>query len=429
MKILVVGGGGREHTLVWKIVQSPLVDETYAAPGNAGIAQLARCVPLGAEDLSGLADFAQEEAIDLTVVGPELPLVLGIVDEFERRGLKIFGPSRAGAEIEGSKVFCKELLRKYAIPTANFEAFDEANRAIAYIERRGSPIVVKADGLAAGKGSIVATSITEAVKAVEKIMVERVFGEAGERVVVEEFLEGEEASILALTDGEAIVPLVPSQDHKRVLDGDQGPNTGGMGAYAPAPVITGELAELVFQQILQPTIRALNREGRPYKGVLYAGLMVTSEGPKVLEFNCRFGDPESQVVLPLMEGDLVEAIEAVCQGRLHRVKIGERPGAAVCVVLASGGYPGPYEKGKAIKGLDRLSELDNVVAFHAGTALRDGELVTNGGRVLGITGFGRSIIEAIERTYGAVELVYFEGMHFRRDIGHRALRRLQAERG
>lgn len=425
MKILVVGGGGREHTLVWKIAQSPLVDKIYAAPGNAGIAQLAECVDIGSTDLSGLADFVQEKPIDLTVVGPELPLVLGIVDEFEQRGLKIFGPSKTAAQIEGSKAFCKQLLKKHGVPTAEFKIFDAADAAIDYIGKEGAPIVVKADGLAAGKGSIVATSEEEAVEAVRRIMVERAFGEAGDRVVIEEFLEGEEASILALTDGEAIVPLVSSQDHKRIFDGDRGPNTGGMGAYAPAPVITREMADQVFKDILEPTIQAMAEEGRPYKGVLYAGLIIASDGPKVLEYNCRFGDPESQVVLPLMEADLVEAMLAVCDGWLDEVAVKERHGAAVCVVLASKGYPGSYEKGKVIGGLDELSRLDGVVAFHAGTARRDGEIVTDGGRVLGVTGFGRTIEEAIEQTYSAVELVSFEGMQYRRDIGYRALKRLQ----
>ena len=423
--ILVVGNGGREHTLVWKICQAPSVGKVYCAPGNPGIARLAECVSISADDLDGLAAFADQHAVDLTVVGPESPLVAGIVDRFTERGLMAFGPSQRAAALEGSKVFAKELMRKWGIPTAQFARFTERVDALDYLKAHGAPIVIKASGLAAGKGSIVAMTQEEAAQAIEGIMGRRMFGQSGDEVVIEEFMEGEEASILALTDGETIAPLVSSQDHKRVFDGDEGLNTGGMGAYAPAPVMSPELLEQVTDQILRPTIEAMKEEGRPYKGVLYAGLMITDEGPKVVEFNCRFGDPECQVVLPLLESDLVEAMEAVCEGRLNGVPLRNADGAAVCVVLASGGYPGPYEKGKVISGLERLETMDGVMVFHAGTAEKDGQIVSNGGRVLGITATGRDVRSAIDRAYEAAARVSFEGMHYRRDIGYRALARLE----
>ncbi|NHM28277.1 phosphoribosylamine--glycine ligase [Desulfofundulus sp. TPOSR] len=420
MKVLVVGGGGREHALVWKLKQSPRVKEIFCAPGNAGIASLARCVPIGAEDISGLVAFARQEKIDLTVVGPEGPLTMGIVDSFNQAGLAIFGPTARAASIEGSKVLAKEIMAKYGIPTARFAVFSDAGEAAAYIRQLNSPCVVKADGLAAGKGVIVCQTVEEALEAVEDIMVKGVFGNAGSRVVVEEYLTGQEVSILAFTDGETVIPMLPAQDHKQVYDGDRGPNTGGMGAYAPAPVCTPEVYRTALEDILIPTVRAMAAEGRPYRGVLYAGLMVTGEGPKVLEFNARFGDPEAQPVLILLETDLVEIIEAVLSGRLAEKEIRWRPGAAVCVVLASGGYPGPYRKGYPISGLDRVPP--DVMVFHAGTALEDGRLVTAGGRVLGVTAAAETIPAAIEKAYAAVEQIHFEGMHYRRDIGRKALR-------
>ncbi|AEG15273.1 Phosphoribosylamine--glycine ligase [Desulfofundulus kuznetsovii DSM 6115] len=419
MKVLVVGGGGREHALVWKLKQSPRVKEIFCAPGNAGIASLARCVPIGAEDISGLVAFARQEKIDLTVVGPEGPLTMGIVDSFNQAGLAIFGPTARAAAIEGSKVLAKEIMAKYGIPTARFAAFSDAGEAAAYIRQLNSPCVVKADGLAAGKGVIVCQAVEEALEAVEDIMVKGVFGNAGSRVVVEEYLTGQEVSILAFTDGETVIPMLPAQDHKQVYDGDRGPNTGGMGAYAPAPACTPEVYRTALEDILIPTVRAMAAEGRPYRGVLYAGLMVTHEGPKVLEFNARFGDPEAQPVLMLLETDLVEIIEAVLSGRLAEKEIRWRPGAAVCVVLASGGYPGPYRKGYPISGLDRVPP--DVMVFHAGTALEDGRLVTAGGRVLGVTAAAETIPAAIEKAYAAVEQIHFEGMHYRRDIGRKAL--------
>jgi len=421
MKVLVVGGGGREHALVWKLNQSPRVKEIFCAPGNAGIARDATCVKISAEDIPALLAFALEKGIDLTVVGPEAPLTAGIVDQFQAAGLRIFGPSRVAAEIEGSKVVAKEIMAKYGIPTAAYAVFTDPGEASAYIKKKGAPCVVKADGLAAGKGVIVAMDEQTALAAVRTIMEDRAFGDAGNRLVVEECLEGEEVSILAFTDGVNVVPMVSSQDHKRAYDGDQGPNTGGMGAYAPAPVYTPEVHRQTMEQILIPMVRALREEGRLYRGVLYAGLMVTSQGPKVLEFNARFGDPEAQPVLTLLETDLVEIIDAVLENRLDRIQIKWREGASVCVVLASRGYPGSYEKGKVITGLDRLPE--GVVVFHAGTAEKDGSIVTAGGRVLGVTATGRDIPAALETAYKAVDNIHFEGMHYRRDVGKKAMDR------
>ena len=421
MKVLVVGGGGREHSLVWKIAQSPKVKKIYAAPGNAGISQLAECIPIQPTQVDNLVDFAERYGIDLTVVGPEAPLVAGIVDKFQTRGLRIFGPSKQAARLEGSKAFAKELMREYGIPTAQFRVFNSPTKAISYIREKGAPIVVKADGLAAGKGSIVAMTEEEASEAVEKILVKRAFGEAGEKVVIEEYIQGEEASVLALTDGETIVPLVPSQDHKRALDGDQGPNTGGMGAYAPAPVITEKLMQQITRGILQPTVKAMADRGAIYRGVLYAGLIMTAEGPKVLEFNCRFGDPETQAQLPLMKTDLVDIILAICNQKLKDVPIQEEKKAAVCVVMASEGYPGAYEKGREITGLKQAEEMEGIVVFHAGTKRERRKVVTNGGRVLGVTAVADDISAAVNRAYQAVEKIKFHGAHYRRDIAFRAL--------
>jgi phosphoribosylamine--glycine ligase len=421
MKILVVGGGGREHALVWKIAQSSKVSKVYCAPGNAGISEQATIIPIHAKDLNGLLEFALKEKIDLTVVGPEDPLTRGIVDLFESKGLLIFGARKKAAEIEGSKAFAKEMMKKYHIPTAFYEIFDNRNEAVKYIRNQGAPIVVKADGLAAGKGVIVCKTVEEAIRSVDQIMVEKVFGNAGNRVVVEEYLVGEEASYIAFTDGKTILPMASSQDHKPILDGDQGPNTGGMGAYSPAPVVTEEVHEKIMEKILRPIIYGMGEEGRPYQGVLYAGLMIHEGHPKVLEFNARFGDPETQPVLMRMKGDMVPILEACMQGTLSRHKIEWDNRASVCVVMASKGYPGSYEKGKVIEGLKEVSRMDGVSVFHAGTSLKEGQIVTSGGRVLGVTGLGEDIPRAIERTYQAVKKISWEGVYYRTDIGYKAL--------
>ena len=424
MKILVVGGGGREHALVWKIAQSPNVSKIYCSPGNAGISEHAAIVPVKANDLNSLLEFALKEKIDLTVVGPEDPLTQGIVDLFESKGLFIFGANRKAAEIERSKTFAKETMKKYHIPTAFYEVFDNRNETVKYIRKLGAPIVVKADGLAAGKGVIVCKTVEEAIQSVDKIMVEKIFGEAGNRVVIEEYLVGEEASYIAFTDGKAILPMASSQDHKPIFDGDQGPNTGGMGAYSPAPVVTEEVHEKIIEKILRPIIYGMGEEGRPYKGVLYAGLMIHDGHPKALEFNARFGDPETQPVLMRMKGDIVPILEACMKGTLsqHRIEWDNRP--SVCVVMASKGYPGDYEKGKVIGGLKEVSQMEGVFVFHAGTALKNGQMITNGGRVLGVTGLGEDIPRAIERTYRAVKKISWDGVHYRTDIGQKALCRL-----
>jgi phosphoribosylamine--glycine ligase len=421
MRVLVVGGGGREHALVWKIAQSPKVTKVYCAPGNAGISGLAEIVPVKANDLQGLLNFALKEKIDLTVVGPEEPLTLGIVDLFESKRLSIFGSNRKAAEIEGSKVFAKEIMKKYHIPTASFMTFENPKEAIAYIRKQGAPIVVKADGLAAGKGVMVCKTVEEAIRSVEQIMVEKMFGEAGKRVVVEECLTGEEASYIAFTDGKSILSMASSQDHKPIFDGDQGPNTGGMGAYSPAPVVSDEVHQQIMEKILRPMIQGMWEEGRPYRGVLYAGLMIREGQPKVLEFNARFGDPETQPALMRMKGDIVPVLEACMKGTLSQCRIEWDERAAVCVVMASKGYPGDYEKGKAIKGLQEVSRMEDVFVFHAGTASKEGQIVTNGGRVLGVTGLGEDIHRAIERTYEAVKKISWDGVHYRTDIGQKAL--------
>jgi phosphoribosylamine--glycine ligase len=421
MKVLVVGGGGREHALVWKIAQSPKVTKVYCAPGNAGISELAEIVPIKANDLKGLLDFALNAKIDLTVVGPEDPLTLGIVDLFESKRLSIFGSNRKAAEIEGSKTFAKEIMKKYHIPTASFMAFENPKEAIAYLRKQGAPIVVKADGLAAGKGVMVCKTVEEAIRSVEQIMVEKMFGEAGKRVVVEECLTGEEASYIAFTDGKSILPMASSQDHKPIFDGDQGPNTGGMGAYSPAPVVTDEVHQQIMEKILRPMIQGMWEEGRPYRGVLYAGLMIKDGQPKVLEFNARFGDPETQPALMRMRGDIVPILEGCMKGTLSQCQVEWDERAAVCVVMASKGYPGDYEKGKAIKGLEEVSRMKDVVVFHAGTATKEGQIVTNGGRVLGVTGLGEDIPRAIERSYEAVRKISWDGVHYRTDIGQKAL--------
>ncbi|WP_408955342.1 phosphoribosylamine--glycine ligase [Natroniella sp. ANB-PHB2] len=423
MKVLVIGSGGREHTLVWKLKQNQRVRDLFVAPGNAGTDGLATNVELDSDDIEGLVSFALEEEIDLTFVGPEAPLVAGIVDRFEKEGLQIFGPNQQAAQLEGSKVFSKNLMQEYGIPTAKYQSFSDAEVAIEYIKQEGAPIVVKAEGLAAGKGVIVAETEEEAIAAVEEIMVDERFGQAGAQVVIEEFLTGEEATVLAFTDGEEIIPMVASQDHKQAYDGDQGPNTGGMGAYAPAPIVTEELLEEVYEEILKPTIEALKQEGITFKGVLYTGLMIEKGEAKVLEYNVRFGDPEAQVVLPLLETDLVEIAEAVIAGKLEEIEVNWRKQKAVCVVMASGGYPVEYETGKEIRGLEQIADEEAVV-FQAGTAKEDGSLVTAGGRVLGVTALGNDYQATIEQAYQAVERIDFTGAHYRTDIGQKAIEKL-----
>jgi len=421
MKVLVVGSGGREHSLVWKISQSPLVKKIYCAPGNAGISSLAELVDIKAEHIFALLEFAKKKKIDLTVIGPEAPLVDGIVDAFEKEGMMVFGPRGSAAILEGSKVFSKDFMQRHGIPTASAEIFDNEKKALQHIENSKSALVIKADGLAAGKGVIVCSSKVDAKVAIDRIMAKKEFGEAGATVVIEECLVGEEASILAFTDGETIVPMASSQDHKRAFDDDKGPNTGGMGAYSPAPVVTDELFRQIDKTILKPTIAGMKKDGCLYKGVLYVGVMVTEDGPKVLEYNARFGDPETQAILPRMKSDLVEIMMAVVEGKLADVNIEWDGRSAVCVVMASGGYPGSYEKGKEIKGLKEAGELSDVVVFHAGTKKLNGKIVTSGGRVLGVTALGSDIKGAIDNAYKAVGLIDFDKAHYREDIGKKAL--------
>ena len=418
MNILVIGSGGREHALFWKLKESPQTDKIYTIPGNPGMGEMTN---ISVTDNVAILRFAKEKEIGLVVVGPEVPLINGLVDDLENAGIRAFGPRANAAQIEGSKAFAKNLMKKYGIPTAHYEVFTEAEPARAYIRRTGAPIVVKADGLAAGKGVIVAMSEQEALDAVDTIMEDNAFGDAGARVVIEEFMEGEEASLLAFTDGTIIRPMISAQDHKRAFDGDVGPNTGGMGTYAPAPVMTPEMTERAVEEILKPTIAAMEKEGCPYRGCLYLGLMVTHEGPKVVEFNARFGDPETQVVLPLLDGDLVQIMCACADGTLADVPIHWRNGAAVCVVIAAGGYPAAYEKGYEISGLSTAESM-GVLVFHAGTAKRNGKIVTNGGRVLGVVGIGEDIAAAVKKTYDAVKKISFKDAYYRKDIAHRALK-------
>ena len=424
MKILVVGGGGREHALVWKIAQSSRSGEILAAPGNAGTAALARNISVAADDIDGLVRLASDERVDLTVVGPEIPLTMGLADRLTDAGLLVFGPSAAGARIEGSKWFAKKLMQKGGIPTATAYLADTREDALSRAEELGYPVVIKADGLAAGKGVIIAESASEAEVAIDDMLVRGRFGTSGERVLIEECLKGEEASILAFVDGERSALLAPSQDHKRAFDGDEGPNTGGMGAYAPAPVVTPAMLGAIKNDIIDATVRALREtDGTVYRGVLYAGLMVTEEGPKVIEFNCRFGDPEAQVTLPLLEADIVEVMVATARGELDPSTVGVSSDSAACVVMASGGYPGSYEKGKVVGGLSSAGAIDDVVVFHAGTVERDGDVVTSGGRVVGVTGMAGDLPAALVRAYEGVRVITFAGAHHRHDIGHRALER------
>jgi len=426
MRVLVVGSGGREHALVWKIAQSRLLDKLFCAPGNGGISQQAECIDIKAEDIPALLNFVKKEKIDLTVVGPEAPLAIGIVDEFKKYKLKIFGPNKLAAQLESSKVFSKELMQKYKIPTADFEIFEDAALAKKFVHRIGAPCVIKADGLAQGKGVIVAKTVDEAEEAIASIMEKRIFGEAGNKVIIEECLVGQEASILVFTDSKEVIPMVSSQDHKRVFDNDEGPNTGGMGAYSPAPIVTRDLFKEILDKVVYRTIDGLAKEGIDYKGILYAGVMITKNGPKTLEFNVRSGDPETQAIMPRLKSDLLEVMLAVSEGKLNKIsKTGSLnwdSRACVCVVCASGGYPGEYEKGKEITGLDEAAKMQDAVVFHAGTRKQDNKILTNGGRVLGVTGLGNSIKEAIDTTYRVIQKIHFEGMHYRRDIGYRALK-------
>ena len=422
MRILVIGSGGREHALVWKIAQSKLLDKLFCAPGNGGITQQAECIDIKAEDIPALLNFVKKEKIDLTVVGPEAPLAAGIVDEFKRYKLKIFGPNKLAAQLESSKVFAKEIMAKYKVPTADFEIFEDAGLAKKFVHRIGAPCVVKADGLAQGKGVVVAKTVDEAEAAIGSIMEKRIFGQAGNKVIIEECLVGQEASILVITDSREVISLASAQDHKRVYDFDEGPNTGGMGAYSPAPVVTRDLFKEILDKVVYKTIDGLAKEGIDYRGVLYAGIMLTKDGPKTLEFNVRFGDPETQAILPRLKSDLLEIMFSASEQKLSRVRAlvwDER--ACVSVVCASGGYPGDYEKGKEISGLDEAAKMQDVVVFHAGTRKQDNKILTNGGRVLSVTGLGNTIQEAIAKTYQAVDKIHFEGMHYRKDIGKKAV--------
>jgi phosphoribosylamine--glycine ligase len=417
MKVLIVGSGGREHALAWKVTQSPRLAQLFVAPGNAGTA--AYNVPINAEDIPALVAFATEEQIDLVIVGPEVPLAIGLADALRAAGRLVFGPSRAAAQIEASKAFSKAFMQRHNIPTARFATFTEHRAALKYLLSVDYPIVIKASGLAAGKGVILPDCADDAEAALRDIMLTHEFGVAGDEVIIEERLSGEEVSLLAFTDGVTIVPMPPAQDHKRLLDGDHGPNTGGMGAYAPAPILPPALVEEYTRSILQPTIDRLRQEGRSFSGVLYAGLMLTADGPRVLEYNCRFGDPETQAILPLLDTDLLDITEACVAGTLNQIDIQWKQGAAACVVIASEGYPGPYPNGREIHGLD--APLKDAVVFHAGTKLNEGKVVTAGGRVLGVTGFGENFRKAIERAYQAVGKIEFEGKQYRTDIGRRAL--------
>jgi len=421
MKVLVIGSGGREHALVWKIAQSPLVTKVYCAPGNPGIAELAENLPLKVDDLPGLLDFAKKEQVDLTVVGPELPLSLGIVDLFEDNGLTVFGARKNAAIIEASKAFSKDLMKKYHVPTAAYEVFTEIEPAIAFLDTLGLPVVVKADGLAAGKGVIIAQTRDEAIETITDMLSGNAFGNAGSRVVVEEFLRGEEASFLAFTDGSNIIPLASAQDHKAIFDGDKGPNTGGMGAYSPAPVVTPAIHEKVMQEVMRRTVDGMAAEGRPYRGVLYAGLMIDGGEIKTLEFNARFGDPECQPLLMRMKSDIVPVLLATAQGDISSITLEWHDKAAVCVVMAAGGYPGDYRKGDEITGLDKAAAIDDLFVFHAGTARKEGSFVTNGGRVLGVTALGTTVRDAIARAYDGVAAITWPGVQYRTDIGNKAL--------
>ena len=419
MRVLVIGSGGREHALVWKIKQSPKVEKIFCAPGNAGTSEFADNIPIAADDIEGLLQFAMKKEIGLTVVGPEQPLVMGIVDRFEVKGLRIFGPSASAAELEGSKSFSKDIMQKYGLPTAEYKIFTSAESATKYIQAKNCPLVVKADGLAAGKGVLLCRSSREALVAVDTIMRQRLFGEAGDQIVVEEFLEGQEISVLAFSDGQTVLLMDSAQDHKAVYDGDIGPNTGGMGAYSPAPVFTELMRQKVRDKIMLPMVRAMQQEGRTYKGILYAGLMLTKTGPQILEFNARFGDPETQPLMVRMETDIIPLFEACIDGTLGQCQVNWKNKSSVCVVMTAEGYPGTYQKGEIISGLQNANSTPEVVVFHAGTKEQDGKVLTNGGRVLGVTATGANTESAIQRAYDAVGKVNWRGVHYRKDIGSR----------
>jgi phosphoribosylamine--glycine ligase len=424
MKVLVIGGGGREHAMVWKLAQSKKVEKVYCAPGNAGIAAQAECIDTKPTDFDALLDFVKHEWIDLTVVGPEDPLARGIVDAFEKEGHLIMGPTAEATQLESSKAFCKDFMRRWGIPTAEYKTFSSYTHAEDYVRMKGTPVVVKADGLAAGKGVIICNTFEEAVDALKLVMKDKAFGEAGDRVVVEQCLVGEEASYMAFVDGETLLPMVSSQDHKRVNDGDEGLNTGGMGAYSPAPVVTPEMEEKIMRRVMLPTLKGLKRDGIKFKGILYAGIMIQDGEPYVLEFNTRMGDPETQPILQRLDTDFFDICMAIARGRLKDIELKWKPETSVCVVMASGGYPGSYPKGIPIKGLEEAAKLEDTVVFHAGTAFNNGEVVTAGGRVLGVTALGADIADAKKRAYDAVGKISFEGMHFRKDISDKALKRL-----
>jgi len=424
MKILIVGSGGREHTIAWKIAQNPGVKELYVAPGNAGTASLGTNVPINASDLEGLKNFVKEKSIDLTLVGPEQPLVDGIVDAFQIEGLSIFGPRQNAARLEGSKAFAKDFMARHNIPTGEYQVFTDYHKAAAYAAEVSLPVVVKASGLAAGKGVIICESRSEVEETLREIMLDQKFGDAGEEVVIEEFLEGEELSIIAITDSVNYKLLVPSQDHKPAFDGDKGPNTGGMGAYAPAPAATPDLIRSVEETVIKPVLTGMKSEKQPYVGFLYCGLILTKDGPKVLEFNCRLGDPETQVILPLLKSDLLEVIQAVLAGNLAETPVENADGYATCVVAASGGYPGSYEKGKKVTGLSEVNSEHSQV-FHAGTSTENGDIVTSGGRVLAVTSTGSTLQQSIDNAYDDLKKIKFDGMHYRTDIGQKGLAHLK----
>ncbi|OGC85490.1 MAG: phosphoribosylamine--glycine ligase [candidate division Zixibacteria bacterium RBG_16_48_11] len=425
MKVLVIGSGGREHALVWKLSQSKQVKKIYSAPGNPGMAGLAELADIPAEAIPELVGFSRSKGIDLTIVGPEAPMAAGIVNHFEKEGLRIFAPNQNAAQLESSKVFAKKFMHKYHIPTASYETFTDYNQALQFIKSVSYPLVIKASGLAAGKGAVIANDREEAHKILKEMMVDKIFGKSGEEVVIEEYLDGEEISLMAFCDGNSIVPMILSQDHKKVFSGDEGPNTGGMGTYAPVTFVSEQELEIMREKILQPTLEGLQKEGMRYKGVIYAGVMLTSVGPKVLEFNCRLGDPEAQAVLPVLETDLVEICQAVIDGRLNEIEIEWKPAFATCVVLASTGYPGDYERGREIHGWDDVQENEGMI-FHAGTQLINGRLVTAGGRVLGVIATAETLEKSIQKVYRLVDRIRFEGMQYRNDIGRKGVLRAHA---
>lgn len=414
MKILVVGGGGREHAIIWKLLQNKDITEIHCTPGNGGISDVAVCKDISATDLVGIAAYVQQERFDLVIVAPDDPLYMGLVDKLNAMGIRAFGPTKRAAEIEGSKVYAKELMKNYGIPTAAYEVFSEADSATAYVKTCKLPVVVKADGLALGKGVIICRTVQQALDALQHIMIDKSFGEAGNRVVIEEFIKGPEVSVLSFCDGKTILPMASAQDHKRAYDNDKGPNTGGMGTFSPSPKYTPQVQKLVEETIIRPTVDALNAEGRSFKGIIFFGLMLTSNGPKLLEYNARFGDPEAQVVLPRLKNDLLDVMNAVIDGTLDQIELEWDDRSAVCVVMASGGYPGKYSKGVKITG---LTDTEDAIVFHAGTAKKDGRYITNGGRVLGITALGKDINEAREKAYNAVGKITFDGAQYRKDIG------------